>query len=412
MKQNIDKLFKNFIGNTLSEKEYRTLMAFIKNPNTKNDVVEMINTHLKEVDGHEKHYKKRSSSESERLYLKIMSRIGDDVKAEKKTFTNKISNTGKLILLTTAFVVMAGLFFSYQKEIFNTNQTAGYDSDILAVENVILTLDDGTLKVMSENGHLNIISSKGMLIGAQNGNQLNYQNTEMSEELVYNTLSVPYGKQFDLLLSDGSQVKLNAGSSIRYPVRFIEREPRKVFLEGEAYFDIAKEEDHPFIVNANNINVQVLGTQFNISYYPEDKVISTVLVEGSVKLYTEGSGNAGREAIVLTPGYLAAWDKTTQEVSVKKVDTHIYTAWKDGTLLFKNSSFKNIRMKLERHFNITIDNSYTFLEDQMYTASFTTENLSEILEAFKEDTPFEFKIDTDKISITNQIMNNINHPSQ
>lgn len=409
MEQNIDKLFQKFVSNTLSKKEYKRLMAFIKDPDHQNKVEVMMNTYWRDLDGLEKHFKKRNTSESEMLYLKIMNQIGGSAKEQGKLSSNKMSNKGKSTMLTAVFVLMVGLFLGYHNGFFNINQTSGHDPNILPAENVILTLDDGSVKVMSENGHLKIIGAKGKLIGAQNGNHLNYQNTEMSEELVYNTLTVPYGKRFDVLLSDGSQVKLNSGSSIQYPVQFIEGKTRKVFLKGEAYFDIAKDKDHPFIVNVNDINVQVLGTQFNISYYPEDAHINTVLVEGSVKLY---NSDTNEDSIVLTPGHLAAWNKTTREMSVKKVDTHIYTAWKDGTLLFRNASFKNIRMKLERHFNIVIDNNYPLLEEQIYTASFTNENLVEIMEAFKEDTPFKYQIDDDKISITNQTTNNINQLSQ
>lgn len=412
MEPNLDKLFQKFVSNTLSKKEYRILMTFIKNPDYQDKVEVMMNTYWRDLDGLEKHFKKRNTSESEMLYLKIMNQIEGNGKEQEKLSSNKMSNKGTLTMLTAVFVLMAGLFLGHQNGFFDMNHSSGHDPNTLPTENVILTLDDGSVKVMSENGHLNIIGAKGKLIGAQNGNLLNYQNTEISEKLVYNTLTVPYGKRFDLLLSDGSQVKLNSGSSIRYPVRFNKNENRKVFLKGEAYFDIAKDKDHPFIVNANDINVEVLGTGFNMSYYPEDNAISTVLVEGSIKLSIGDSDNANTNSILLTPGHLAAWDKTTREMSVKKVDTHIYTAWKDGSLLFKNALFKNIRMKLERHFNIVIDNSYPLLEGQIYTASFTNENLVEIIEAFKEDMPFEYQIDDDKITITNQTTNNINQLSQ
>ncbi|UBZ14529.1 FecR domain-containing protein [Flagellimonas marinaquae] len=267
---------------------------------------------------------------------------------------------------------------------------------------VTLTLGDGQVKVLQENQEGEIKSSQGENIGLQKGNQIDYGNSEVLEELVYNTLTVPNGKKFDLVLSDGTRVKLNSGSSIRYPVKFINGAQRKVFLKGEAYFDVARDENHAFIVNTNNLNVEVLGTEFNVSYYPEDQHISTVLVEGSVKLYNQMPQDANGET-TLTPGDLASWDKKSGKLSIKKVDTSIYTAWKDGVLLFKNESFENIRKKLERHFDIAIENNVPLLENQVYTASFTNETIGEIMEAFDEDTPFDYVYDPklNKITITN-----------
>ncbi len=416
MKQNIDELFQKFVNNTLSKKEYQKLMNFIKDPESQNDVEKMMDKYWGKLASTEKGFKERKNGESEILYQKIAHKIGETSKGQRKFPLGKKISVGNLYKIAAVFVLAAGLFYGYQKGLLNESEALSPNSGpaLTEVQDITLTLDDGRIMVMSENGQRKIIGSKGKLIGAQNGSQLNYQTTEVSEELVYNVLTVPYGKRFDLLLSDGTQVKLNAGSSMRYPVHFVKGEDRKVFLKGEAYFDVAKDKAHPFVVNANDVNVEVLGTQFNMSYYPEDDAISTVLVEGSVKLYNGGSVILNQDSTLLMPGHLAAWDKTTHEMSVKEVDTQIYTAWKDGSLLFKNASFKNIRMKLERHFNVAIENKYPFLEDQIYTASFTNENLGEIMEAFKEDTPFEFeyKLNNNKIIITNQTTNNLNQSSQ
>ncbi len=405
MEQNIDQLFQKFVNNTLTKKEYKILMNFIENPKSQNDVEKMMDSHWDKLASVEKGFKERKNNEGEMLYHKILHKIENGDKRKKgDSLVLKLSKSD-LYKVVTVFVLAAGLFYGYQKDILYGSNPWEPNSHQIPTENITLTLDDGRIKVIYENGQSKIIGSKGKLIGAQNGKQLNYQNTEISEELVYNVLSVPYGKRFDLMLSDGSQIKLNAGSSLKYPVKFIKGEERKVFLEGEAYFDVAKDKTHPFVVNANDINVQVLGTQFNMSYYREDDDISTVLVEGSVKLYNSDSGNTNEDSTLLTPGHLAAWDKTTGEMSVEKVDTEIYTAWTDGTLLFKNMTFKNIRTKLERHFNISIENRYPFLESQVYTASFTDENLPEIMEAFKEDTKFEYELINNKIIITNQTTN-------
>lgn len=413
MEQNIDQLFQKFVDNTLTKKEYKKLMDFIKDPKSQNVVEKMMDEYWDQLANVEKGPKWKNV-EADMLYHKIQHKVDNADKRQKGHSLVKKLNRSSLYKIAAVFLLAAGLFYGDQKGILNGSNSLEPNSEKAPTENITLTLDDGIIEVISENGQGKIMDAKGKFVGAQNGSQLSYQNTVVTEEVGYNTLSVPYGKRFDLLLSDGSQVKLNAGSSIRYPVRFIKGEDRKVFLNGEAYFDVAEDKDHPFVVNAKDINVQVLGTQFNMSYYPEDDDISTVLVEGSVKLYNGDSGGTNESSTLLTPGHLAAWNKTTGEMSVEKVDPQIYTAWKEGTLLFKNESFKNIRMKLERHFNIAIENRYPFLENQIYTASFSGETLEEIMEAFNEDTSFEFeyKLVNNKIIITDQTINTLNQPSQ
>ena len=268
-----------------------------------------------------------------------------------------------------------------------------------------MQLDNGTIETISENGERKITTTNGNLVASQQGNTLQYTAAEDQNKLVYNTLNIPFGRQFDLVLSDGTKVKLNSGSSIKYPVRFLKGQDRKVFLKGEAYFDVTTDKAHPFIVNADEMNIRVLGTQFNLSFYPEDEDISTVLVEGAVVLYKEGADINTNTSSQLVPGQMAEWNKINNTMTVKEVDTNIYTAWKDGYLLFKASPFYSIRSKLERHFNITIEDRSGRLANQIYTATFRNETIEEILEAFKEDTHFEYIHEGSKIIILDTNIN-------
>ena len=135
-------------------------------------------------------------------------------------------------------------------------------------ESITIQLEDGNTQIINENRTSQLIDKNGNVLGQQSGNQLVYNSDVKNDVLVYNTLTVPYGKQFELQLSDGTNVHLNAGTSLKYPVKFVKGKNREVFLNGEAFFNVAKEVNHPFIVNANEIDVRVLGTQFNISSYP------------------------------------------------------------------------------------------------------------------------------------------------
>src|SRR5680860_737480 len=185
-------------------------------------------------------------------------------------------------------------------------------------------------------------------------------------------------------------VHLNAGSSLKYPVKFVKDQNRQVFLTGEGYFDVTKDREHPFVVTSGTMDVRVLGTKFNITAYPEDREINTVLVEGAVSLYGSQSGYDPKKADMLLPGYKAAWDRFYEKVDVEQVDTDIYTGWIDGKLVIKEMAFKNIVPKLERHYNVNIDNTYDALNNEVFTATFDLETIDGALRIFSEENSFEF----------------------
>lgn len=394
----LDKLFQKLVDNTISKKELDCLTALINSSDL--DIIrnEIWTKHWDNVKKGTLPLKKRKNQDSKVLLQKILYKI-DDIENKKKVRTFVPSNKIKYWSgIAATLVLLAGiiLFNKIDEELISTPSGI---QDSPNSEVITLQLGNGTIETISEKGERKITAINGNVIASQLGNTLQYNADEGQKKLVYNTLHIPYGRQFDLVLSDGTKVKLNSGSSIRYPVNFLAGGERKVFLKGEAFFDVAKDKNHPFIVNADQMNIRVLGTQFNLSYYPEDEDISTVLVEGAVVLYKNGANIKTNSASQLVPGQKAAWNKISNTMSIKEVDTNIYSAWKDGYLVFKASPFSRIRTKLERHFNITIDDKSGQLKNQIYTATFRNETIIEILEAFKEDTPFEFIQEGSKIMI-------------
>ncbi|MGX1928812.1 FecR family protein [Flagellimonas sp. 2504JD4-2] len=264
---------------------------------------------------------------------------------------------------------------------------------------IVLKLEDGNVDVISENDQKKIMDSKGNVVGFQKGNTISYeQRKAQNQVLVYNELTVPLGKKFDLVLSDGTQVKLNAGSTIKYPVHFVEGSPRAVEVWGEAYFDVTRDENHPFLVDANNIQVKVLGTKFNVTSYPEDDDINAVLVEGSIQLFDTEASDA-QDAFVIVPNQKASWNKNTGEMTIEEVDTDIYTSWINGRIVFKNTPFKNIRKKLERRYDVTIINNNASLDEKFYNASFDIETIEQVMEAFKENYDIDYTITNGQIII-------------
>ena len=168
---------------------------------------------------------------------------------------------------------------------------------------ITLEMEDGSVRIIEENSLATLTNSKGAVLGQQKGNEIVYSDAEVGDELVYNTLKVPFGKRFELSLSDGTKAYLNAGSSLKYPVKFLRDRDRNVYITGEAFLEVAKDSLRPFIVNTEKMNVRVLGTKFNVSSYPEDDNSEVVLVEGAVSLYKANVNYDPREEVLLRPGF-------------------------------------------------------------------------------------------------------------
>lgn len=315
-----------------------------------------------------------------------------------KTARAKNTDAFRKTIYKYAALIILFLGSSYY---FYYNSSPNITPEIVIPENAItLKLERGNTKVIEENGDSYIISTTGDTIGAQKGNKLQYNNSENTKTLVYNTLTVPYGKRFDVVLSDNTHVFLNAGTSLKYPVNFIKGQKREVFLKGEAFFDVAKDVNHPFVVNASELNIKVLGTRFNVSAYPDDLTSNTVLVEGSVALYQEEI-HPSKKATMLTPGHLASLNKKKKNISLEKVDTSLYTSWMSGTISFKHEAFKNILKKLERHYDVTISNNNKELDEVFFTASFDNTPLDYILQTFHKNYGIEYTINDTNITINN-----------
>jgi ferric-dicitrate binding protein FerR (iron transport regulator) len=186
-----------------------------------------------------------------------------------------------------------------------------------------------------------------------------------ADQITTNQLIIPFGNRSRLTLSDGSVVWLNAGSRLIYPSRF-SGSSREVILFGEAFFEVSRDEKSPFIVKTSALEVTVLGTKFNISAYPEDNVIQTVLKEGSVSIRRNGSGLFEQD-LVLTPNQMASFDKTNQDTKVSLVDANACIIWTQGLLCFDDLEMCRILKSVERYYNIHIQYADPLVGSQRIT---------------------------------------------
>ncbi|MDO6605652.1 FecR family protein [Arenibacter palladensis] len=282
---------------------------------------------------------------------------------------------------------------------FLSKSNSGQENITIANEEVNLHLGNGKLEIIKETGSTNILDSEGNVIAIQTGDKIKYVPASQSKELVYNELNVPYGKKFELELADGTIVYVNSGSVLRYPTNFAASTSRRVYLKGEAFFKVAEDKEHPFIVNSGSVNVRVLGTEFNVSAYDEDLETSTVLVSGSVQLYDSISDNKKQTNVQLVPGERGTWNREQMNFKMDKVDTSIYTSWVQGKLIFRDMPFRQISKQLERRYNVTIVNTDSDLDNNTFSANFEEETIEEILEILDRTYGIEYSIKDNQIII-------------
>lgn len=271
-------------------------------------------------------------------------------------------------------------------------------------QNVVIPREDEiVLQLGNESQNLklnedrNITDKDGNVIGRQEKDRLVYTKAYAEGALVYNTIRIPYGKKFEVQLSDGTLVHLNAGTSLRYPVQFVKNQNRQVYLLGEAYFEVEKDKEHPFNVNTQNINVEVLGTKFNVDTYSENSSTDVVLVEGKVSLYKDQKTKENQ--VYLKPGEKGSNERGQSKITKEQVNTEYYTAWVTGSLVFKNASFENIIKKLERRYNVTFINRNKALGKEIFNARFDNEPIEVVLKYFSDSYAIDYDIDRDKITI-------------
>ena len=318
-------------------------------------------------------------------------KVIESIEREEKPVKKLVSNWSKY---AAAILLLFGLGVLYHQDFFSSSK----ENTIVPKDDVItLELDNGTIRTIDVSRTKKVTDAKGNTIGKQKLNQIIYSQYHFPEKLEYNTLTIPGGKQFQLELADGTKVHMNAGSSLRYPINFSPTGSRQVSLTGEAFFEVSKDKSRPFIVKVGDLDVKVLGTEFNISAYKEDKNINVVLVEGSVSLNKVDDVQDG--VTKLSPGQKGAFEPTSKNITISQVNTKLYTSWMQGHLVFRNQTFDNILTKLGRHYNIEIKNTNEELGKEVFNASFNNVGIEKVLGYFNVTHKINYSIEDNIVII-------------
>lgn len=200
-------------------------------------------------------------------------------------------------------------------------------------------------------------------------------------------ISAPAGSKIHFALSDGTKVWLNHGSKLKFPNQFKDKN-RKVFLTGEAYFEVAHLKEVPFIVGTNEIEIKATGTAFDVSAYPEDNTVETTLVNGQIIVYRS---NSTSELKVLSPDESLKFNKRGN-YSIEKGNIVKNTSWKDGLLVFRNDPLEEVAKKLARWYNVDVEIANKKVKEFTFTATFTDENLLQVLELMTLPTPVCYQL--------------------
>ncbi|MBS0028236.1 FecR family protein [Chitinophaga sp. 22321] len=260
--------------------------------------------------------------------------------------TPYLGRRGWVAAAMLAGLVAVGAYFIVEGNKDQPVKVAAQLQDVApGLNKATLILSDGSKVTLDSAG--NQVIRQGAVAVQQRGGSLWYEVKEQGSVDAYNILATPRGGQFRVVLSDGTKVWLNAGSSIRYPVTFTSRE-RVVEVTGETYFEVAHDATAPFIVKTARQAIKVLGTRFNVNAYVDEPMASTTLLDGAVRI-TSGSANR-----FLNPGEQLTTQYASGEVAVRSVNVDNVVAWTDGKFRFDNSDIKAVMRQLARWYDVDV----------------------------------------------------------
>lgn len=334
----------------------------------------------------------------------VLGRITSADRQEEKKVVPVYKRAWFRYAAAAAVIIIAGLgYWSSNGKM--ENETTGHQPVVQkevppGKDGAILTLADGTTVVLDSMGNGMVARQNGSHVVLEDG-KITYYAASATVAVTYNTMTTPRGRQFNITLPDGTRVWLNAASSLRYPTVFNGSE-RKVQVTGEAYFEVVENKNQPFRVETGKgIEVEVLGTDFNVNAYDDEPSINTTLLEGSVKVVSRNSPEENGNTVVLKPGQQAQHSNTEVEKSlrVRQVDLDEVVAWKEGAFSFNDADLKAVLRQLSRWYNVDIEYAGDISEKDRFTGKLGRSlTLADLLAEMKEY-DVKFRIEGNKIVV-------------
>ena len=332
-----------------------------------------------------------------RSWLRVQEKIADtEVKEENLDIQPKYKVLYRWAAIAAILILISGTYFLVNKngdrgiavqQIKNDFKPGGNKAVLTLGNGQKIVLDSSNKGLLSMQGNTKVLKlNKGLLSYKTEGEK---QKTKKQVKVTFNTISTPRGGKYEVVLPDGSKVWMNAGSFLKFPTSFV-GDKRVVEMTGEAYFEIAPNQDIPFEVEVKGMTVKVLGTHFNIRAYEEDKGIRTALLEGKVSV-AAGEG----QKVVLDPGQRAIWDMNG-DLAVEKIkNQQQIMAWKNGLFWFESSGIDEVMRKLSRWYDVDIEIKGSIPD--LFTGSIPRKlSFSEVFEVLQKTGSVHYEIEGDR----------------
>ncbi len=324
---------------------------------------------------------------------------------QNKIKTNRIKFRRMLSWAASVLLIVSAGTVGYLYFVDNDNGFKFYSSGNSGNVNSRIVLSTGEEITFNKDNSTIILYDKANQIAVNDSiiELPEEANLKKPEERM-NVVEIPYGQKSELLLADGTKVWLNAGSRLAFPSKFIGKS-REVFLEGEACFKVVENKNQPFIVKTDDLNIKVLGTHFNVSAYPNDETIETVLLEGKVEVARSLAFGLGKEEVELAPNQKASFQRELNELKVsedKHVDYHI--AWTYGWLKYEKESLSSVLKQVERYYNVKIELPVNYPGDDKISGKLDLKNsLEAVMVVLADASYFNYRINGNNIAIEKKL---------
>lgn len=335
----------------------------------------------------------------EKIYNRLSASISREEKV-KRLFPWKAVAAAAAVLLVAAsgFLYFNGQLSQRNKPLAGVAEKTPVKQDIPPGSNkAVLILADGREVELNKATEGQIAAQGNTTVNKSGNGQLIYQladKPQTTSSAVFNTLAIPRGGQYNLTLPDGSKIWLNAASKLRFPTQFTGKE-RMVELEGEAYFEVAHNQQQPFVVKVKGMQVEVLGTHFNVMAYTDEATINTTLLEGKVRLRNDEAGE-----VILKPGQEGVFTGN-KGFKVNKADIEQVMSWKNGYFIFNDEDITSIMRKISRWYNVDIAYSSGTKKLSFAGSISRFKNVTEVLNMLALTGTVQFKIEAGKITVIN-----------
>ena len=379
MKETTEKVIINFLCDDSNIQELEFLLRWISKDENYDLFRQFVSIH---------HYSNVIMNKSDKD--SIISEIN-------KRISNERSGLNKVIVFKKfykyAAIVVASIGLGYY---MNNSKITSKPIEQVLPSKISLQKSNGE-KIFLDESLDNIIDLQEDGIVKKELKTISYNEINKVNTLKFNTLEVPYGKRFNVQLSDGTLVYLNSGSTLKFPVNFLKGKERKVYLQGEAFFEVAHNKEL-FTVKSPGAIAAVYGTKFNFKNYQEDSFSEVILTEGSVGLK---SNLYMDKFVTIKPNFKAELNKVENNIEVTQVNTKLYTSWIDGRVVFRNENIDNLILKLERLYNVSITNSNQNLSSNFFNATIFVENetIEDVLNYLQEVYNINYQVVNNKIII-------------